>query len=564
MAPAMAGPSKIKVKNPVVELDGDEMTRIIWSFIKEQLILPYLDVDLSYFDLGIESRDATEDQITVDAANAIKQYGVGVKCATITPDEARVEEFGLKEMYRSPNGTIRNILGGVIFREPIVISNVPRLVPGWTKPIVIGRHAFGDQYRATDMVVPGEGTLTLTYTPKDGSEPIELDVYDFPERRHRDGDVQPRRLDPRLRPRLAALRPRTAATRSTCRPRTRSSSATTAASRTSSPRSTRPSSRPTSRPPGITYEHRLIDDMVAAALKWEGGYVWACKNYDGDVQSDTVAQGFGSLGLMTSVLMSADGKTVEAEAAHGTVTRHYRQHQQGKPTSTNPIASIFAWTRGLAARGRMDGTPEVSRVRRDARAGLHRDGRERQDDQRPGAARRRRAGVPDHPGVPRLDRREPAARNGLAVPNPPRLRGDDFVSTPVKVTVTGAAGQIGYALLFRIASGQMLGPDTPVELSLLEIPAADRGGRGHGDGARRLRLPAAAAGSTSPTTPSRPSTAPTSACWSAPARAARAWSAPTCSRPTAASSSRRAKRSTPAPPTTSRCWWSATRPTPTA
>jgi isocitrate dehydrogenase len=351
--------AKIKVKNPLVDLDGDEMTRIIWSFIKDQLILPYLDVELKYFDLGIESRDASEDQITVEAAEAVKQYGVGVKCATITPDEARVEEFGLKDMYRSPNGTIRNILGGVIFREPIVIKNVPRLVPGWTKPIVIGRHAFGDQYRATDMVVPGEGSLTLTFTPKDGGEPIELDVYDFP-----GGGIAMAmyNLDDSIRDfARASLRygldrgyPVYLSTKNTILKRydgrfkdlfeeiyeAEFKSDFEAA--------------------GITYEHRLIDDMVASALKWEGGYVWACKNYDGDVQSDTVAQGFGSLGLMTSVLMTADGKTVEAEAAHGTVTRHYRQHQQGKPTSTNPIASIFAWTRGLEARGRLDQTPEVS------------------------------------------------------------------------------------------------------------------------------------------------------------------------------------------------------------
>jgi isocitrate dehydrogenase len=351
--------AKIKVKNPVVDLDGDEMTRIIWSFIKEQLIVPYLDVELKYFDLGIESRDASRDQITVEAAEAVKQYGVGVKCATITPDEARIEEFGLKEMYRSPNGTIRNILGGVIFREPIVIKNVPRLVPGWTKPIVIGRHAFGDQYRASDMVVPGEGSLTLTFTPKDGSEPIELDVYDFP-----GGGIALAmyNLDDSIRDfARASMRyglnrgyPVYLSTKNTILKRydgrfkdlfeevyeAEFKSDFEAA--------------------GIIYEHRLIDDMVAAAMKWEGGYVWACKNYDGDVQSDTVAQGFGSLGLMTSVLMTADGKTVEAEAAHGTVTRHYRQHQQGKPTSTNPIASIFAWTRGLDARGRMDETPEVS------------------------------------------------------------------------------------------------------------------------------------------------------------------------------------------------------------
>jgi isocitrate dehydrogenase len=351
--------AKIEVKNPVVELDGDEMTRIIWSFIKGKLIVPYLEIELKYFDLGIESRDASEDRITVEAAEAIKRYGVGVKCATITPDEARVQEFSLKEMYRSPNGTIRNILGGVIFREPIVIKNVPRLVPGWTKPIVIGRHAFGDQYRATDLLVPGEGSLTLTFTPKDGGEPIELDVYDFP------GPgiaMAMYNLDDSIRDfARASLRygldrgfPVYLSTKNTILKRydgrfkdlfeevyeAEFKSDFEAA--------------------GITYEHRLIDDMVAAALKWEGGYVWACKNYDGDVQSDTVAQGFGSLGLMTSVLMTADGKTVEAEAAHGTVTRHYRLHQQGKPTSTNPIASIFAWTRGLEARGRMDQTPQVS------------------------------------------------------------------------------------------------------------------------------------------------------------------------------------------------------------
>jgi isocitrate dehydrogenase len=354
---------KIKVKNPVVDLDGDEMTRIIWSFIKQQLILPYLDVDLKYFDLGISSRDATEDRITVEAAEAIKRYGVGVKCATITPDEARVKEFGLKEMYRSPNGTIRNILGGVIFREPIVISNVPRLVPGWTKPIVIGRHAFGDQYRATDMVVAGEGSLTLTFTPKDGGEPIELDVYDFP-----GGGVALAmyNLDDSIRDfARASMRyglergyPVYLSTKNTILKRYDGRfkdifEEVFAAE-----------FKDAFEDAGITYEHRLIDDMVAASLKWEGGYVWACKNYDGDVQSDTVAQGFGSLGLMTSVLRTADGKTVEAEAAHGTVTRHYRLHQQGKPTSTNPIASIFAWTRGLEARGRMDGTPEVSEFAR--------------------------------------------------------------------------------------------------------------------------------------------------------------------------------------------------------
>jgi len=351
--------AKIKVKNPLVELDGDEMTRIIWSFIKEQLILPYLDVELKYYDLGIENRDATADQITVDAADAIKRYGVGVKCATITPDEARVKEFGLKEMYRSPNGTIRNILGGVIFREPIVISNVPRLVPGWTKPIVIGRHAFGDQYRASDMVVPGEGKLTLTYTPADGSEPVELDVYDFP-----GGGVALAmyNLDSSIRDfARASLRygaergyPVYLSTKNTILKRYDGRFKDIFQEVYDS------EFKADFEAAGLTYEHRLIDDMVAAALKWEGGYVWACKNYDGDVQSDTVAQGYGSLGLMTSVLMTADGKTVEAEAAHGTVTRHYRAHQQGQPTSTNPIASIFAWTRGLVARGRMDDTPEVS------------------------------------------------------------------------------------------------------------------------------------------------------------------------------------------------------------
>jgi isocitrate dehydrogenase len=351
---------KIQVQNPVVELDGDEMTRIIWSFIKEQLILPYLDVELIYFDLGIESRDASEDRITVEAAEAIKRHGVGVKCATITPDEARVEEFGLKEMYRSPNGTIRNILGGVIFREPIVISNVPRLVPGWTKPIVIGRHAFGDQYRATDMVVPGEGTLTLTYSPRDGSAPVELDVYDFP-----GGGIAMAmyNLDDSIRDfARASMRyglergyPVYLSTKNTILKRYDGRFKDIFAEVYENEFKSEFEAK------GISYEHRLIDDMVAAAMKWEGGYVWACKNYDGDVQSDTVAQGFGSLGLMTSVLMSPDGRTVEAEAAHGTVTRHYRQHQEGKPTSTNPIASIFAWTRGLTARGRLDETPDVSR-----------------------------------------------------------------------------------------------------------------------------------------------------------------------------------------------------------
>ncbi|MDP2288005.1 MAG: NADP-dependent isocitrate dehydrogenase [Actinomycetota bacterium] len=351
--------SKIKVANPVVELDGDEMTRIIWQFIKDELILKYLDVDLKYYDLGIEYRDATDDQVTIDSANAILKYGVGVKCATITPDEARVEEFGLKKMWKSPNGTIRNILGGVIFREPIIISNIPRLVPGWTKPIVVGRHAFGDQYKATDFKVPGAGSLTMTFTPSDGSAPMEFDVFDFPGAGVAMGMYN---LDESIRDfARASMRyglnrnyPVYLSTKNTILKaydgqfkdifadvyETEFKSEFEAA--------------------GIEYEHRLIDDMVAAAMKWEGGYVWACKNYDGDVQSDTIAQGFGSLGLMTSVLMSPDGKTVEAEAAHGTVTRHYRQHQQGKPTSTNPIASIFAWTRGLEHRGMLDGTPEVS------------------------------------------------------------------------------------------------------------------------------------------------------------------------------------------------------------
>jgi len=352
--------SKIKVEGTVVELDGDEMTRIIWQFIKDQLILPYLDVNLEYYDLGIEKRDETDDQITVDAANAIKKHGVGVKCATITPDEARVEEFGLKRMYRSPNGTIRNILGGVIFREPIIMENVPRLVPGWTKPIVVGRHAFGDQYRATDFTFPGEGTLTLTFQPKDGGEPITREVFQSP-----GGGVAMAmyNLDESIRDfARASLNyglqrgyPVYLSTKNTIL------KAYDGRFKDLFAEVFEAEFKDQFEAAGITYEHRLIDDMVAASLKWEGGYVWACKNYDGDVQSDTVAQGFGSLGLMTSVLMSPDGRTVEAEAAHGTVTRHYRQHQQGKETSTNPIASIFAWTRGLAHRGKLDGTPEVTR-----------------------------------------------------------------------------------------------------------------------------------------------------------------------------------------------------------
>jgi isocitrate dehydrogenase len=351
--------SKIKVANPVVELDGDEMTRIIWQFIKDQLILPYLDLDLKYYDLSIENRDATDDQVTVDAAHAIREYGAGVKCATITPDEARVEEFGLKKMWRSPNGTIRNILGGVVFREPIIMSNIPRLVPGWTKPIVIGRHAHGDQYRATDFVVSGPGTVTITYTPQDGSAPIEHEITQFPgggivmgmynyDESIRDFARASFRYG------LARNYPVYLSTKNTILKaydgRFKDLFAEVFEAEFAADFAKA----------GITYEHRLIDDMVAAALKWEGGYVWACKNYDGDVQSDTVAQGFGSLGLMTSVLMSPDGRTVEAEAAHGTVTRHYRMHQQGKPTSTNPIASIFAWTRGLAHRGKLDNTPAVT------------------------------------------------------------------------------------------------------------------------------------------------------------------------------------------------------------
>ena len=352
--------SKIKVQGTVVDLDGDEMTRIIWSFIKEQLILPYLDVNIEYYDLGMENRDATDDQVTVDAANAIKKHGVGIKCATITPDEARVEEFGLKKMWKSPNGTIRNILGGVIFREPIIISNIPRLVPGWTKPIIVGRHAFGDQYKATDVKIPGAGSLTMTFTPADGGEPMELNIFDFPASGVAMGMYN---LDESIREfARASLRyglgrnyPVYLSTKNTIL------KAYDGQFKDIFQEVFEKEFKADFDAAGLTYEHRLIDDMVASALKWEGGYVWACKNYDGDVQSDTVAQGFGSLGLMTSVLMTPDGKTVEAEAAHGTVTRHYRQHQQGKPTSTNPIASIFAWTQGLAHRGKLDGTPEVTK-----------------------------------------------------------------------------------------------------------------------------------------------------------------------------------------------------------
>ncbi|RRR96450.1 NADP-dependent isocitrate dehydrogenase [Glycomyces terrestris] len=352
--------AKIKVANPVVELDGDEMTRIIWSKIKDELIHPYLDVDLHYYDLSIEHRDATDDQVTVDAANAIAEHHVGVKCATITPDEARVEEFGLKKMWRSPNGTIRNILGGVVFREPIIMSNVPRLVPGWTQPIIIGRHAHGDQYKATDFKVDRPGTLTVTFTPADGSEPIEFQAAEYPE----GGGVAMAMYNYRksiedfarasFRYGLARDYPVYMSTKNTIL------KAYDGMFKDVFQEIFDNEFKAEFDAKGLTYEHRLIDDMVAAAMKWEGGYVWACKNYDGDVQSDTVAQGFGSLGLMTSVLMTPDGQTVEAEAAHGTVTRHYRAHQRGEKTSTNPIASIFAWTRGLSHRGKLDGTPEVS------------------------------------------------------------------------------------------------------------------------------------------------------------------------------------------------------------
>ena len=350
---------KIKVKNPVVEIDGDEMTRIIWEWIRERLILPYLDIDLKYYDLSVQKRDETDDQITVDAANAIKEYGVGVKCATITPDEARVEEFDLKKMWRSPNGTIRNILGGVVFREPIVISNVPRLVPGWTDPIVVGRHAYGDQYRATDTLIPGKGKLRLVFDSEDGQNDLDLEVFEFPA----PGVAMAMyNLDESIRDFARASFnyglglgwPVYLSTKNTILKAYdgRFKDLFQEVFDTEGFKEKFEAA-------GITYEHRLIDDMVASALKWSGKFVWACKNYDGDVQSDTVAQGYGSLGLMTSVLMAPDGKTVEAEGAHGTVTRHYRQHQQGKATSTNPIASIFAWTRGLMYRGKFDETPEV-------------------------------------------------------------------------------------------------------------------------------------------------------------------------------------------------------------
>ena len=350
--------SKLKVEGTIVELDGDEMTRIIWHFIKDQLILPYLDLNIDYYDLGIEHRDATDDQVTIDSAHAIQKHGVGVKCATITPDEARVEEFGLKKMWKSPNGTVRNILGGVIFREPIIIKNVPRLVPHWSKPIVIGRHAFGDQYRATDFLVPSKGKLTVTFTPEDGSKPMEFNVFDFPS----SGIAMTMyNLDSSIRDfarasfnyGLSRKYPVFLSTKNTIL------KAYDGRFKDLFEEIFNSEFKAEFDKQGLTYEHRLIDDMVATSLRWEGGYIWACKNYDGDVQSDTVAQGYGSLGLMTSVLMTPDGRTVEAEAAHGTVTRHYRDHQKGKPTSTNPIASIFAWTQGLQHRAKLDKTPAV-------------------------------------------------------------------------------------------------------------------------------------------------------------------------------------------------------------
>ena len=351
--------NKIKVEGTVVELDGDEMTRIIWQFIKDSLILPYLDINLEYYDLGIEYRDKTDDQVTIDSAHAIQKHGVGVKCATITPDEARVKEFNLKKMWKSPNGTIRNILGGVIFREPIIIQNVPRLIPHWTKPIVIGRHAFGDQYRATDFKVPGAGKLTMTFTPQDGSKPMEFNVFDFPS----SGVAMAMyNLDDSIRDfarasfnyGLIRKYPVFLSTKNTIL------KAYDGRFKDIFAEVFEKEFKAEFDKNNLEYDHRLIDDMVATSLRWEGGYIWACKNYDGDVQSDTVAQGYGSLGLMTSVLMTPDGKTVEAEAAHGTVTRHYRDHQAGKPTSTNPIASIFAWTQGLAHRAKLDNTPKLA------------------------------------------------------------------------------------------------------------------------------------------------------------------------------------------------------------
>ncbi len=355
--------AKIKVKNPIVELDGDEMTRIIWAFIKDRLILPYLDIDLKYYDLSIQNRDATDDQVTIDSAEAIQKYGVGVKCATITPDEARVEEFGLKKMWRSPNGTIRNILGGTVFREPIICNNIPKYVPGWTKPVVIGRHAFGDQYKATDIKIPGKGKLTMRFEPESG-EAQEWEVFDFPGSGVAMGMYN---LDESIcgfarscfNYGLQRGWPVYLSTKNTIL------KAYDGRFKDLFQEIYDREFKDVFEAKGISYEHRLIDDMVACSVRWEGGYIWACKNYDGDVQSDTVAQGFGSLGLMTSVLMTPDGKTIESEAAHGTVTRHFRRHQQGEKTSTNPIASIFAWTRGLKFRGEFDGTPEVVKFAED-------------------------------------------------------------------------------------------------------------------------------------------------------------------------------------------------------
>ena len=360
--------AKIKVDNPVVELDGDEMTRIIWQFIKDRLILPYLDINLEYYDLGMEHRDATDDQVTIDSAHAILKHGVGVKCATITPDEARVEEFGLKKMWKSPNGTIRNILGGVVFREPIICSNIPKLVPGWTKPIIIGRHAHGDQYKATDFKVPGAGSVTMTFTPEDGSAPMEFQVAQY----GADGGVAMGMYNfndsirdfarASFRYGLARNYPVYMSTKNTIL------KAYDGQFKDLFEEIFNTEFKADYDKAGLTYEHRLIDDMVASAMKWEGGYVWACKNYDGDVQSDTVAQGFGSLGLMTSVLMTPDGRTVEAEAAHGTVTRHYREHQKGNKTSTNPIASVYAWTGGLKHRGKLDNNPALIKFAEDLEA----------------------------------------------------------------------------------------------------------------------------------------------------------------------------------------------------
>src|SRR5437763_2504477 len=403
--------AKIKVKNPVVELAGDEMPRIIWQWIRERLIQPYLDIDLIYYDLSIENRDATEDKVTVEAAKAIKQHGVGVKCATITPDEARVEEFGLKKMWKSPNGTIRNILGGVVFREPIVISNIPRLIPGWTDPIVVGRHAYGDQYRATDFRVPGPGKLAVVFTDNNG-ERTEHQVFEFP------GSgvaLAMYNLDESIRDFARASMNYALARNFPLYLSTKNTILKAYDGRFKDLFQEVFDAEFVARfkDADLTYEHRLIDDMVASALKWSGGHVWACKNYDGDVQSDTLAQGFGSLGMMTSVLLTPDGKTVEAEAAHGTVTRHYRQHQQGKETSTDPIASIFAWTRGLKYRGTFDNTPRRGAVRRGFGKRLHRYGGRRPVDARSGDPDPCRSPVADHQPVPRHARQQSEARDGV-------------------------------------------------------------------------------------------------------------------------------------------------------